>query len=69
LKLYRLPVIDSFDGTAATLKNRLLAALPSEDFGLISPHLTPHELEKGRHLFDPGDPMEVVYFPMTASSR
>jgi CRP-like cAMP-binding protein len=56
-------VIDSFDGTAATLKNRLLAALPSEDFGLISPHLTPHELEKGRHLFDPGDPMEVVYFP------
>lgn len=56
-------MIDSFDGTAATLKNRLLAALPSEDFGLISPHLVPLELEKGRHLFDPGDPIEAVYFP------
>ena len=56
-------MIDSLDGTAVPLKNRLLAALPSEDFGLISPHLTHNELEKGRHLYDPGDQIEVVYFP------
>ena len=56
-------MVDSFDGAAATLKNRLLAALPTEDFGLISPHLVQQELEKGRHLYDPGDPIEAIYFP------
>lgn len=56
-------MVDSFDGAAATLKNRLLAALPTEDFGLIAPHLVQQELEKGRHLYDPGDPIEAIYFP------
>jgi len=56
-------MIDSFDGAAATLKNRLLAALPTEDLGLITPHLVQHEMERGRHLYDPGDPIEFVHFP------
>lgn len=54
---------ESLDGAAAPLKNRLLAALPPEDFALLSSHLTPLELERGRHLCDPGDPIEAVYFP------
>ena len=45
------------------LRNRLLASLPAEDYGLIAPHLTPVELERGRLLYDPGDPIETVYFP------
>lgn len=50
-------------GPLATLKNRLLAALPSEDRGLLAPHLSTVDLEKGRLLYDPGDLVEQVYFP------
>jgi CRP-like cAMP-binding protein len=45
------------------LQNRLLAALPPEDYGLIAPHLAQVDLERGRLLYDPGDPIEIVYFP------
>lgn len=45
------------------LQNRLLDALPAEDYGLVSPHLTPVDLERGRLLYDPGDMIETVYFP------
>lgn len=50
-------------GPLATLKNRLLSALPSEDRALLTPHLTTVDLEKGRLLYDPGDLIEQVYFP------
>jgi CRP-like cAMP-binding protein len=45
------------------LQNRLLAALPHEDHGLIAPHLIQVDLERGRLLYDPGDPIETIYFP------
>jgi CRP-like cAMP-binding protein len=45
------------------LQNLLLAALPPEDLGLIAPHLAPVELERGRLLYDPGDRIDIVYFP------
>lgn len=45
------------------LKNRLLLALPSDEFALLSPHLSLVELERGRLLYDPGDRIETVYFP------
>ena len=45
------------------LQNRLLESLPSEDYALISPHLTQVELERGRLLYDPGDRIDTVYFP------
>lgn len=44
-------------------KNRLLAALTSEDLALLAPHLTQVDLEKGRLLYDPGDPITTIYFP------
>lgn len=50
-------------GPLATLKNRLLSALPSEDRGLLAPHLAPVDLEKGRQLYDPGDLVDQIYFP------
>lgn len=45
------------------LPNSLLEALPSEDHALIAPHLLQVDLERGRLLYDPGDPVDHVYFP------
>lgn len=45
------------------MQNRLLAALPPEDYGLVAPHLTHIDLERGRMLYEPGDRVDVVYFP------
>lgn len=45
------------------LQNLLLAALPPDDFGLLAPHLAQVELERGRLLYDPGDKIDVIYFP------
>ena len=46
-----------------SLQNLLLAALPPEDLGLMSPHLAQVELERGKLLYDPGDRIETIYFP------
>ncbi|WP_411287585.1 Crp/Fnr family transcriptional regulator [Phenylobacterium sp.] len=48
---------------STALQNRLLVSLPAEDYGLISPHLTQVDLERGRLLYDPGDSIDTVYFP------
>ena len=45
------------------MQNRLLAALPPADYGLVGPLLTPIALERGRLLYDPGDLIDMVYFP------
>jgi len=45
------------------VQNRLLAALPPEDYGLLAPHLTHMDLERARLLYDPGDRIDVIYFP------
>ncbi len=45
------------------LRNRLLASLSPEDYGLVSPNLAQVELERGRLLYDPGDDIESIYFP------
>ena len=47
----------------SSVQNRLLAALPPEDYGLVAPHLTHMDLERGRLLYEPGDRIDVVYFP------
>jgi CRP-like cAMP-binding protein len=45
------------------LQNSLLEALPAEDYARIAPQLVPVELERGRLLYDPGDTIDLVYFP------
>lgn len=45
------------------LQNLLLAALPAEDYGLLSPHLAQVELERGKLLYDPGDRIDTIFFP------
>src|ERR1700744_327537 len=43
--------------------NKLLASLSAEDQALIAPHLVQIDLERGRLLYDPGDRIDIVYFP------
>jgi CRP-like cAMP-binding protein len=43
--------------------NRLLAALPPADFGLLAPHLRKMSLEQDAVLLRSGDRIEQVYFP------
>ena len=45
------------------LENSLLEALPADDYALITSNLTQLELDRGRLLYEPGDPIEHVYFP------
>lgn len=46
------------------MQNRLLASLPNADFALVLPHLVQVDLERGRLLYDPGDRIDTVYFPL-----
>ncbi len=46
--------------------NQLLASLPPEDLEALSRNLTTVSLEKGALLYDPGDEIDLVYFPHNA---
>ena len=45
------------------VRNRLLAALSPDDQRLLVPYLAQVDLERGRLLYDPGDRIDLVYFP------
>jgi CRP-like cAMP-binding protein len=45
--------------------NRLLASLSSADFELLRPHLKSIDLVHEAVLFEPGDPIKRVYFPLS----
>lgn len=47
------------------LDNKLLAALPRDQFDLLAPQLTAVPLEQGNVLAEPGDEFDHVYFPQT----
>lgn len=47
------------------LDNRLLAALPPDIFAALERDLTDVTLEQGTVLFEPGAPIDRVYFPQT----
>ncbi len=46
--------------------NKLLASLGPEDLDALARHLTPVTLEKGALLYEPGDEIDLVYFPHNA---
>lgn len=46
-----------------SVQNGLLVALPADHLALITPYLTQLDLERGRLLYDPGDPIDQIYFP------
>lgn len=43
--------------------NRLLAALSARDLAVLEPHLELVDLPRGKVLFEPGDDVELTYFP------
>ncbi len=53
---------DTYDPT----KNRLLAALPREEYELILPHLGHTSFKLGEVIYESGGEMEHIYFPTTA---
>ena len=52
-------------GNVDSLKgNRLLGALPAEEFERLRPHLETVTLKVKDYLYEPGGPIEYVYFPI-----
>jgi CRP-like cAMP-binding protein len=47
-------------------QNHLLAALPTEEFERLSPHLEAVALPLGEFLYEPGEQLQHAYFPTTA---
>jgi CRP-like cAMP-binding protein len=52
---------------STTVGNRLLAALPAADFGLLAPHLRKVSLERDAVLVRSGDRIEQIYFPLSGA--
>jgi CRP-like cAMP-binding protein len=52
--------------TSDPTSNRLLAALPREEYGLLLPHLGGVTFKLGKVVYEPGGQMEHIYFPTTA---
>ena len=46
------------------MQNLLLAALPADDMGLLAPHLVQVDLDRGKLLYDPGDRIDTIFFPL-----
>ncbi|HYF55450.1 MAG TPA: Crp/Fnr family transcriptional regulator [Salinarimonas sp.] len=49
----------------SSVRNRLLAILPPDDFAALQPHLEPVAFELRQVLIEPGKPVEHVYFVET----
>jgi CRP-like cAMP-binding protein len=47
-------------------QNRLLAALPPEEFERVAPHLELVAMQLGEMLYEPGEQLKNAYFPTTA---
>jgi CRP-like cAMP-binding protein len=54
------------DMTQPLSENRLLAALPGDEYERLAPHLQPVSLDLGQTLFRPDDQIHHVYFLTTA---
>jgi CRP-like cAMP-binding protein len=52
--------------TSPHTDNRLLAALPPEDYERIAPYLEPVDLRNGEVLYQSGQPIDHLYFPTGA---
>jgi len=57
---------DSHDPTYTPRQNHLIAALPTDAYGRLFPHLELIPLPLGKVLFEPGEPQHYAYFPTDA---
>jgi CRP-like cAMP-binding protein len=58
--------LDTSKNTSDPTRNRLLAALPREEYELILPHLGHVSFRLGEVVYESGREMEHIYFPTTA---
>jgi CRP-like cAMP-binding protein len=49
----------------SSVHNKLLAALPREDFAALERHAEPIDLPRARVLYEPGEEIRYAYFPHT----
>lgn len=65
---HALPTLDepTRHRAADTVANRLLAAMPAEEFRRWEPHLKLVELTLGQVISEPGGELRFAYFPLTA---
>ncbi len=47
-------------------QNHLLAVLQTAEYARLAPHLKPVRMRLGETLYEPGGPLQYVYFPTTA---
>ena len=52
--------------TKDVIENRLLAALPGEEYERILPHLEPVAFSLGESVYESGDKLKHLYFPTTS---
>lgn len=57
--------MSSNNSTKERPRNRLLAALPREEYERLQPHLEPVSLSLSQIIFTPDDVLQYVYFPET----
>ncbi len=55
-----------FNALHKPIQNRLLAALPEEDYQHLVTHLQCVEILRDQFLHEHGEPIEYVYFPLDA---
>jgi CRP-like cAMP-binding protein len=55
----------SSNPTADPRINRLLAALPADEYAPLGPHLELVNLRSGQIVYEPGETPQYVYFPLT----
>jgi len=59
----RFPQLDDLVARRAPIANRVLAAMPREEYRRLSAELEPVSLTFGDVLYEPGDPIRYIYFP------
>lgn len=64
-KSYHLARIFVSQGSSIPLNNRLLASLPSEELEQLQPYLEPVALDLKQEIYQPDEPIEFVYFPLS----
>jgi len=56
-------MFDSLHTSQDSINNKILSALPGEEFARLAPHLEKVELSLGQVLYRPEEPITHVYFP------
>lgn len=60
--LVPVPIAARTDRTGKAIRNKMLLAIPEDEFSLVRPQLEAVEMPRYRIIYDPGDRIEHAYF-------